>query len=79
MLDSGSPRRTMVLRHSETRVYQSDRASRTASRTATHPADHTNHTTNREMQEINDPDLTNDSPYQISGSAARGALAACGR
>ena len=43
ILDSGSPRRTMVLRH-PTREYQPDRASRTASRTATRPADHTTHT-----------------------------------
>jgi hypothetical protein len=40
ILDSGTPRRTMVLRHPQTRAYQSDRASRTACRTATHPADH---------------------------------------
>ena len=48
----------------QTRVYQSDRASRTACRTATHPADHT-FLTERQMREIHDPHLTNVSPYQL--------------
>ena len=47
-----------------TRAYQSDRASRTACRTATHPADHNHHDQPTQMREINDPDLTNASPYQ---------------
>ena len=37
-----------------TRVYQSDRASRTACRTATHPADHTLNPPTSERQEIRD-------------------------
>ena len=65
ILDSGSPRRTMVLRHTQTRAYQADRASRTATRTATHPANpHTTRHTQRQMREIPTPPLTNDSPYQ---------------
>ncbi len=64
ILDSGSPRRTMVLRH-PTRVYQSDRASRTACRTATHPADHTNNQ-EAQMRQNDDPHLTNHSPYQVT-------------
>ena len=71
MLDSGSPRRTMVLRHPQTRAYQSDRASRTASRTATHPADH-NPEPPTQMREINDPHLTTRSPYQVSSDRANG-------
>jgi transposase len=55
ILDSGSPRRTMVLRHTQTRVYQSDRASRTASRTATHPADHTPPTTQPRSEKFMTP------------------------
>ena len=76
-LDSGSPRRTMVLRHTQTRAYQSDRASRTASRTATHPADH-NPALPTQMREINDPHLTTRSPYQglAAGKVSIVALAA---
>jgi hypothetical protein len=57
----------MVLRYSQTRAYQSDRASRTASRTATHPADH-NPERPTQMREINDPHLTTRSPYQVWAS-----------
>ena len=64
MLDSGSPRRTMVLRHPQTRVYQPDRASRTACRTATHPADHNPTRYQTQMREILVPHLTTRSPYQ---------------
>jgi hypothetical protein len=64
MLDSGSPRRTMVLRHPQIRVYQPDRASRTACRTATHPADHNPTRYQTQMREILVPHLTNLTPYQ---------------
>jgi hypothetical protein len=80
ILDSGSPRRTMVLRH-PTREYQPDRGSRTSRRTATRPADHTP-TNQRQTREITDPHLTNHSPYQ---PATRGAgltgqrVGGCGR
>ncbi len=65
MLDSGTPRRTMVLRPpgsahiSMTRVAHSNR-------TATHPADHINPNPAR-TREINTPGLTNLTPYQLSG------------
>ena len=64
MLDSGSPRRTMVLRHPQTRVYQPDRASRTACRTATHPADHNPHEIPNANARNLVPHLTTRSPYQ---------------
>ena len=54
ILDSGSPRRTMVLRY-PTRAYQPDRASRTACRTATHPADHTHEPTNAKCEKSTTP------------------------
>jgi hypothetical protein len=65
ILDSGSPRRTMVLHHPPTRAYQSDRASRTASRTATHRSQPHNPQRPTQTREINDPHLTTRSPYQI--------------
>ena len=71
MLDSGSPRRTMVLRHPQTRVYQPDRASRTACRTATHPADHTPRNPTRESEKFMPSPLTNVSPYQLGARGSR--------
>ena len=69
-LDSGSPRRTMVLRHPPTREYQSDRASRTASRTATHPADHTTPPQpDPRKRQIHQPPL--DKRLSISGVSSR--------
>src|SRR5450755_2245121 len=65
ILDSGTPRRTMVLRHPQTRVYQSDRASRTACRTATHPTDHTPRNPTRESEKFMPSPLTKVSPYQL--------------
>lgn len=68
MLDSGTPRRTMVLRPpgsahiSMTRVAHSNR-------TATHPADHSQLTTSK-RRKVAMPPLTNDSPYQLDGGAA---------
>ena len=62
----------MVLR-SPTREYQPDRASRPATRTATHPADHTTIKPQRELRKITAPDLTNDSPYQLSARPRRSA------
>src|SRR5450631_3173955 len=71
ILDSGTPRRTMVLRHPQTRAYQSDRASRTACRTATHPADHTPRNPTRESEKFMPSPLTNVSPYQLVGATLR--------
>src|SRR5450755_73899 len=60
----------MVLRHPQTRAYQSDRASRTACRTATHPADHTPRNPTRESEKFMPSPLTNVSPYQLALGAA---------
>lgn len=59
----------MVLRHGSqpgTRVYQSDRASRTACRTATHPADHNHPDHQPRKREICDVPL--DNGLSISGA-----------
>src|ERR1700733_5480083 len=55
----------MVLRY-PTRVYQSDRASRTPCRTATNPADHNPNHTNANAR---NPQHTLDQPLSISGHA----------
>jgi hypothetical protein len=50
-----------------TRVYQSDRASRTACRTATHPADHTaSQPPDQRRQEIRDAPLDNALSISVS-------------
>ena len=55
ILDSGSPTTNHGPAAHQTRVYQSDRASRTACRTATHPADHKPRPTNAKARNCDAP------------------------
>jgi hypothetical protein len=73
ILDNGSPRRTMVLRQPKPAyISLTARRAQPAGPPPTQPT-HTN-TKERKMRQIDDPHLTNHSPYQAIAPATLSAL-----
>src|SRR5450755_185717 len=77
ILDSGSPRRTMVLRSQPAYISLTARRAQPAGPPPTQPTTPTH--TERKMREIQHPHLTDGSPYQVNAGAWRAVAGAGSR